>query len=81
MYQPLAFKAKDSVVSWLRQDIVSRFYPFFRFVAMLVEPFLYQIRRVFPVAIGRVDLSPILAIFVVELVKFGFIYLINTFYG
>ncbi len=61
------------LMTWLRQDVLAQYHKFFAFVASLTDPFLNFIRRIFPFAIGRVDFSPVLALIIVELVKYGII--------
>ena len=64
-------------MSWLRQDIIYTYLGFFRFIEKVTEPFLRIIRKLFPVTYRQADFSPIIAVFIVMLVKRGLIYLLE----
>jgi YggT family protein len=68
-----------SVMTWFRYEIIYKFKGFFDFIVAAVDPFLGFIRRILPVTIGMLDLSPILALILVSLAKQGMIWLIVRF--
>jgi uncharacterized protein YggT (Ycf19 family) len=57
-----------------------RFYKVFEFTAGLTDPFLDFIRRFFPSTVGRVDLSPVIALIIIEVVKYALIMLVRMLY-
>jgi YggT family protein len=69
-----------SLMTWLKQEVIARFYGFFSAVAKITDPFLNFIRKVFPSYIGRVDLSPLIALFLVEIIKYLLLYAVKMIY-
>ena len=69
-----------SLMTWLRQEVIVRFFAFFNLVAKLTDPFLNLVRKIFPSYMGRVDLSPLIALFLVEVVKYLLIYGVKAIY-
>ncbi|MFZ5897773.1 MAG: YggT family protein [Bacillota bacterium] len=53
------------LLSWVRHD---PYHPVFRFIYEITEPVLGFFRRIIP-PIGVIDISPIVALFVVSLVR------------
>lgn len=69
-----------SLMTWLRQDVIERFYGFFNAVAKVTDPFINFIRKIFPSYMGRVDLSPLIALMLVEVVKYLLVYAVKFLY-
>jgi len=69
-----------SLMTWLRQEVIAKFFGFFDAVAKVTDPVLNLIRKFFPSYIGRVDLSPFIALLLVEIIKYVFIYGLNLIY-
>jgi YggT family protein len=69
-----------SLMTWLREDILVRFYKVFEFIARIADPILDFARRFFPVSAGRMDFSPIVALIIVEVVKFIILYIIRLIF-
>ena len=63
------------LMAWFKQDIIEKYYSFFRIVIALTDPLFILIRRYIPASVGRMDFSPLIAIVVVLVVK-GIIILI-----
>lgn len=59
-----------SLMTWLRQDVLERYYRVFKVVSTIVDPLMNFTSRIFPVRIGRVDFTPLVALFFVEAVKY-----------
>lgn len=69
-----------SLMTWLKQEVIVRFYSFFNIVAKITDPLLNLIRKVFPSYMGRVDLSPLIALLLVEVVKYLLIFGVKAIY-
>ena len=69
-----------SLMTWLKQEVIVRFYGFFEMVAKFTDPLLNVIRKIFPSYMGRVDLSPLIALLLVEVIKYLLIYGVKLFY-
>jgi uncharacterized protein YggT (Ycf19 family) len=67
-------------MSWLRQEVIVTYYKFFEAVAKLTDPFLNLIRKIFPSYLGRVDLSPFIALLIVEVVEHLLMYGVKFLY-
>jgi YggT family protein len=65
-------------MTWLRPEAIYQFKQFFDLIAGLTDPFLKFIRRFFPVNFGRVDISPVIAVLLVEIARFMLISLIRA---
>jgi len=55
-----------AVISWVNPDPYN---PIVRFLYQVTEPVLYRIRRSLPVAMGGIDLSPIVVFLVIIFLK------------
>jgi YggT family protein len=55
-----------AVISWIQVD---RRNPFVRFVCNVTDPVLAPIQRVVPLIGGTLDISPILALVIIQLIK------------
>jgi uncharacterized protein YggT (Ycf19 family) len=66
-----------ALMSWLRPEVIYAYKKFFDLAARLVDPLLIFVRKVFPAGLGRVDLSPLIAVILVETVKFIIVYFIR----
>ncbi|HDT15559.1 MAG TPA: hypothetical protein ENN55_05050, partial [Firmicutes bacterium] len=60
--------------------VILRFRGFFVFVASLVDPLIFAIRRLFPTVAGGIDIAPIIAILAVLVLKTAFIMIINVLF-
>jgi YggT family protein len=67
------------LMTWLREDVLVRFYKVFNLIAKITDPFLDLIKKCFPTGIGRLDFSPLIAVVLIEVVKYFLIYLIRSF--
>lgn len=65
------------LMMWFRPEVIYAYKKFFDIVARLVDPLLALVRRLFPANIGRMDLSPVIAVVLVETVKFIILYFIR----
>lgn len=63
-----------ALVSWVNPD---PFNPIVRFLYGITEPFLGAIRRIIPLRIGMIDLTPIIAILLLQFLK---IFLVRTLF-
>jgi len=68
------------LMTWFREEIVFRYRAFFNMVAAITDPLLVFIRRIFPAAAGRIDFSPLIAVFAVLVLKSMLIFFINMFF-
>lgn len=66
-----------ALMAWLKPEVIYTYKKFFDFILAAVDQLLGLVRRVFPSNIGRVDLSPVIAIFMVETVKYIIIYFLT----
>ena len=69
-----------SLMTWLKQEVIVRYYGFFNAVAKITDPLLNIVRKIFPSYMGRVDLSPIIALMLVEVLKYLLIYGVKLLY-
>lgn len=69
-----------SLMSWFRGDIIYSYRSFFNIITALTDPFLNLIRRYFPAVAGRVDFTPLIAIFIVLIVKSALLFIINMLF-
>jgi uncharacterized protein YggT (Ycf19 family) len=69
-----------SLMTWLRQDVLERYYRVFRVVSMLVDPLMNFTSRLFPVRIGRVDFTPLVALFFVEAIKYVLLFALKLIF-
>jgi len=54
------------VLSWVRPDPYN---PIVRFICNLVDPVTYRMSKIIPTRFGMVDLSPLILIVVVQLIR------------
>ncbi|HYD47766.1 MAG TPA: YggT family protein [Terriglobales bacterium] len=54
------------IVSWVNADPYN---PIVRFLYNATEPLLYRVRRLMPVVLGGIDLSPLLVFFGIEFIR------------
>jgi YggT family protein len=55
-----------AVLSWVRPDPYN---PIVRFICNLVDPITYRMSKIIPTRFGMVDLSPLILIVVVQLIR------------
>ncbi len=55
-----------ALLSWVRPDPYN---PIVRFICSLVDPVTYRISRIIPTHVGMVDLSPLILIVIVQLIR------------
>jgi YggT family protein len=55
-----------AVLSWVRPDPYN---PIVRFICNLVDPVTYRMSKIIPTRFGMVDLSPLILIVVVQLIR------------
>jgi YggT family protein len=55
-----------AVLSWVRADPYN---PIVRFIYRVVDPVTYHISRIIPTRVGMVDLSPLILIVVIQLIR------------
>ena len=55
-----------AVLSWVRPDPYN---PIVRFICNLVDPVTYRLSRIIPMRVGMVDLSPLILIVIVQLIR------------
>ena len=55
-----------ALLSWVRPD---PYHPVVRFICNLVDPVTYRISQIIPTRFGMVDLSPLLLIIIVQLIR------------
>jgi YggT family protein len=55
-----------ALLSWVRPDPYN---PIVRFINGLVDPVTYRLSRIIPTRIGMVDISPIILILLIELIR------------
>ncbi|MGD0235297.1 MAG: YggT family protein [Syntrophorhabdales bacterium] len=55
-----------AVLSWVRPDPYN---PIVRFICNLVDPVTYRLSRIIPTRVGMVDLSPLILIVIVQLIR------------
>ena len=63
-----------SFMTWLKQDVLERYYKIFKFVASVIDPLMNFAARIFPVRIGRIDFTPLVALFIVEIIKYALLF-------
>ncbi len=66
-----------ATMSWLKPEVIYNYAGFFRIAERLVDPLLNFARRIFPANIGRMDLSPVIAILFVETMKYLLFFIIK----
>jgi uncharacterized protein YggT (Ycf19 family) len=59
-----------ALMTWFKPEIVYAYRRVFDIVASLTDPLLDLMRRFFPAALGRMDISPVLAMIFIELMRF-----------
>lgn len=69
--------AVRALMVWFKPEVLYAYKKFFAIVSGLVDPLIGFVRKVFPTDLGRVDLSPVIAVILVETVKFMLQYLIK----
>ena len=55
-----------AVLSWVRPDPYN---PIVRFICNLVDPVTYRMSKIIPTRFGMVDLSPLILIVVIQLIR------------
>jgi len=55
-----------AVLSWVRPDPYN---PIVRFICNLVDPVTYRMSKIIPTRVGMVDLSPLILIVVIQLIR------------
>ncbi len=66
------------LLSWIRHN---PYQPLIRFIYEVTEPFLRLFRRIVP-PLGQIDFSPIIAVFVLQILQWVIVrLLVNIFYG
>lgn len=68
----------SAFMTWIRPEVLYQFRQFFNIITALTAPFLRFISRFFPVNMGRVDISPVIAVLLVEIARFMLISLIRA---
>lgn len=66
------------LMSWLpnlRENFIGEL------LAKLVEPYLSVFRRFIPPIMGMIDISPIIALFVLQFIQGGLIFIINAIFS
>jgi uncharacterized protein YggT (Ycf19 family) len=69
--------AVRALMTWLKPEVLYTYKKFFELTAGLVDPLLIFVRKAFPVNIGRVDLSPVIAVVLVETAKYILVHFIR----
>jgi uncharacterized protein YggT (Ycf19 family) len=71
--------AVRAFMTWIRPEVLYAYRKFFLIIEKAVDPLLDFVKRVFPAGVGRVDLSPVIAIVLVETAKLMLQYGIRMF--
>ena len=56
-----------SFMTWLKQDVLECY-------STVIDPLMNFSAKTFPVRIGRIDFTPLVALFLVEIVKYAVIF-------
>ncbi|MGD0566277.1 MAG: YggT family protein [Candidatus Goldiibacteriota bacterium] len=69
-----------SFMTWLKQDVLERYYKIFKFVSTVIDPLMNFSAKTFPVRIGRIDFTPLVALFLVEIIKYAVIFVLKLIF-
>ncbi len=69
------------LATWLRYDIQMKFSSVISFTVRIVDPALRFVRRIFPFMAGSIDLSPVILVIFVMVVKNGLIFLVYKYFN
>ena len=69
-----------ALMTWLRQDVLMRFYKVFKFVAGIIDPLMNFTARILPVRLGMIDFTPVVALFIVEALKYQLLFVLKLFF-
>ncbi|MCX7698603.1 MAG: YggT family protein [Candidatus Goldbacteria bacterium] len=69
-----------ALMSWIKSEVLYAYSSFFAFVSLLTDPFLNFIRRFIPLVYHGFDFSPVVAIFIVEILKNTIILLLTKIF-
>ncbi|MCE5301294.1 MAG: YggT family protein [Spirochaetia bacterium] len=70
-----------AVMTWLRTDVIYRYKKFFDFIIKMTDPLVLFCVKNLPVRAGAFDLTPVVAILVVEAVKVLLIFALRAMLG
>jgi uncharacterized protein YggT (Ycf19 family) len=70
-----------SLMTWLKEDVLVKYYKIFRVVSGIIDPLMNFTAKMLPVRIGRMDFTPVVALLLVEAVKYIILFALKLIFG